>query len=455
VKKVIEPITTINEKIPIPIPIQIEYVIVGTGTAGYHALQAIKSRYPNSQVIMIGNENEPPYTRPPLSKELWFNDDPNVGENLKFKNWEGKDQVIYYPIESDLIQVNNLDDITFNDSIKNNILLKGVKADKLDIENNKLYLENGNIIQYKKILLATGGSPNSLPFIENVSDKTKSKISTYRTIEDFKKLDKIARNGKHIVIIGGGFLGSETAIALANRAKKENLKVTQIFQEEGNMALVFPKYLTHWTMGRIRKEGVDVWNKCQLASIKLKNDDQLTLTMKDGRQVDADHVILAVGIKPNTELAQKSGLEIDEKLGGILVNAELEARSNVFAAGDNTSFHDVNLGRRRVEHYDHAVMSGRAAGENMTGAKKPYVHQSMFWSDLGPSIAYEAVGIIDSNLSTVGVWAKREEEKENEEFGKGVVFYTKDKKIVGILTWNILNKSKFSFNDYNLLMIIF
>lgn len=78
-------------------------------------------------------------------------------------------------------------------------------------------------------------------------------------------------------------------------------------------------------------------------------------------------------------------------------------------AGDAACFYDLKLGRRRIEHHDHAVVSGRLAGENMAGAGKPYWHQSMFWSDLGPEVGYEAIGIIDSSLPTVGVFAKKTE----------------------------------------------
>lgn len=144
-------------------------------------------------------------------------------------------------------------------------------------------------------------------------------------------------------------------------------------------------------------------------------------------------MIVAVGVQPNTDLATTSNLETEPKIGGFLVNAELEARSNLWVAGDAACFFDVKLGRRRVEHHDHAVTSGRLAGENMTGAGnsaslyifliycslrkhrninkfifigKPYLHQSMFWSDLGPDVGYEAIGIIDSSLPTVGVFAK-------------------------------------------------
>jgi len=78
----------------------------------------------------------------------------------------------------------------------------------------------------------------------------------------------------------------------------------------------------------------------------------------------------------------------------------------VLQAGDAACFYDTQLGRRRVEHHDHAVVSGRLAGENMTGARRPYWHQSMFWSDLGPDVGYEAIGLVDSRLPTVSVFAR-------------------------------------------------
>lgn len=188
----------------------------------------------------------------------------------------------------------------------------------------------------------------------------------------------------------------------------------------------------------------------------------------------------AVGLEPNVELAKTGGLEIDSDFGGFRVNAELQARSNIWVAGDAACFYDIKLGRRRVEHHDHAVVSGRLAGENMTGAAKPYWHQSMFWSDLGPDVGYEAIGLVDSSLPTVGVFAKATAEDnpksateqsgtgirseseteseaseiavppsnplvpqapaEGEDYGKGVIFYLRDKVVVGIVLWNIFNR---------------
>ena len=111
----------------------------------------------------------------------------------------------------------------------------------------------------------------------------------------------------------------------------------------------------------------------------LPREGGVTLILKSGETLDVDHVVVAVGIDANMDLARKAGLEIDERRGGIVVNAELESRRNVFAAGDASSYHDIALGRRRVEHYEHAIVSGKVAGQNMAGARKSYKHQPMFW----------------------------------------------------------------------------
>merc|ERR1712060_961882 len=201
---------------------------------------------------------------------------------------------------------------------------------------------------------------------------------------------------------------------------------------------------------------------------------QLESSLQNGEKVKTDHLVVAVGVEPDLQLARSSNLEIDPLHGGFKVNAELEARSNLWVAGDAASFYDIALGRRRVEHHDHAVVSGRLAGENMTGAKKPYTHQSMFWSDLGPDVGYEAIGVVDSKLPTVGVFAKATPQdtpkavvtktgeamrsdseaqagkinpgvaepdiKAGEDYGKGVIFYLRDNKVVVVLLWNVFNR---------------
>jgi len=213
------------------------------------------------------------------------------------------------------------------------------------------------------------------------------------------------------------------------------------------MGKVLPEYLCKWTTEKVKKEGVDVISRTEVTKVNMK-DGRVLLNLSNNQQVEADQVIVAVGVEPNTQLAETSGLEVDPDIGGYLVNAELEARSNLYIAGDCACFYDVKLGRRRIEHHDNAVVSGRLAGENMTGASKPYLHQSMLWSDLGPDVGYEAIGIVDSTLPTFGVYAKTDskevggddKEEVKEEFNKGVIFYLRNDIIVGIVLWNIFNR---------------
>lgn len=119
------------------------------------------------------------------------------------------------------------------------------------------------------------------------------------------------------------------------------------------MANVFPGYLTKWTTSRVRKIGVDVKDKSTVKSVSTdKETGKAVIHLGNDETLSVDHVIVAIGIEPRIDLAKEAGLEIDEKRSGVVVNAELEARTDVYAAGDMVSFHDVQLGRRRIEHHD-------------------------------------------------------------------------------------------------------
>ncbi|KAI8098957.1 uncharacterized protein BX664DRAFT_320016, partial [Halteromyces radiatus] len=440
---------------PVPKKIQKPYVLIGAGTASFAAAHSIKEVDPEANVIIIGDEAYSPYMRPPLSKEIWFSEDPEVTKHLRFKDWEGNERSIYYQDDS-LYEI--LEDASGSDLSTEKIkLLLNKPVTKLNVEDHTVTLADGSIIYYNKVLLATGGAPKQLP-----KQPESPNITTFRTIDDLKQLDAIVKPGTHIAVVGGGFLGSELAVALAKKASKQkDIQITQVFPEEGNMANVFPSYLTKWTTSRVRKTGVDVKNNSVIDSLQVSDDNKKIKMILDAGMdsLDVDHVVVAVGIEPRVDLAREAGLEIDEQRAGVMVNAELEARKDVYVAGDMVSFHDIQLGRRRIEHHDHAVLSGRHAGQNMVGQKsKPYRHQSMFWSDLGPEVGYEAVGLVDSQLSTVSVWAKSTTKEENkkeedevtkpskpnpfqgEKFEKGLVFYVRDRKIVGLLLFNVFGK---------------
>ncbi|XP_042334329.1 apoptosis-inducing factor 1, mitochondrial isoform X2 [Sceloporus undulatus] len=456
-------------------PSHVPFLLIGGGTAAFAAARSIRARDPGARVLIVSGDPELPYMRPPLSKELWFSEDPDVTESLRFKQWNGKERSIYFQPPSFYVSPRDLSYIE-NGGVS---VLTGRKVVHMDVRGNVVKLDNGTQISYDKCLIATGGSPRNLPVIERGGKEVQERLTLFRKIEDFRSLEKISREVKSITIIGGGFLGSELACALGRKAQSKGLEVIQMFPENGNMGKVLPEYLSNWTTNKVRREGVNVMPNAVVKSVSLAGN-RLLIKLKDGRKVETDHIVAAVGLEPNVELAKSAGLEVDSDFGGFRVNAELQARSNIWVAGDAACFYDIKLGRRRVEHHDHAVVSGRLAGENMTGAAKPYWHQSMFWSDLGPDVGYEAIGLVDSSLPTVGVFAKAtakdtpksateesgtgicsESETETEaselrvsaaspsslqapqqgeDYGKGVVFYLRDKVVVGIVLWNIFNR---------------
>ncbi|KAF7206000.1 transcript variant X2 [Nothobranchius furzeri] len=457
---------------PPQLPSHAPYLLIGGGTASFAAARSIRARDPGAKVLIVTDEPDLPYMRPPLSKELWFSDDPSVTETLRFKQWNGKERSIYFQPPSFYIDPEHLTGAE-NGGVA---VLVNKKVVHMDVRGNKVKLDDGTEISYEKCLIATGGVPRNLQVIERAGEEVMKRTSLFRKIEDFKSLENVSRKAESITIIGGGFLGSELACALGRKAAESGLEVVQMFPEKGNMGKVLPEYLSNWTTEKVKKEGVKVITEALVKSVSYR-DDKLEIQLKDGRLVKTDHIVAAVGLEPNVDLAKSAGLEVDSDFGGYRVNAELQARSNIWVAGDAACFYDIRLGRRRVEHHDHAVVSGRLAGENMTGASKPYWHQSMFWSDLGPDVGYEAIGIVDSSLPTVGVFAKAtakdtpkaateksgtgirsESETEDtaaspvasaapapavenkDEYGKGVIFYLRDKVVVGIILWNVFNR---------------
>lgn len=454
------------------LPSHAPYLLIGGGTASFAAARSIRARDPGAKVLIVTEEPDLPYMRPPLSKELWFSDDPSVTETLRFKQWNGKERSIYFQPPSFYINPEDLSNAE-NGGVA---VLTGKRVVHMDVRGNKVKLNDDTEISYDKCLIATGGVPRNLPVIERAGEDVMKRTTLFRKIEDFKSLDKVSRNVKSVTIIGGGFMGSELACALGRRSAESGLEVVQMFPEKGNMGKVLPEYLSNWTTEKVKREGVKILSEALVKSVAFK-DDELEILLKDGRQVKTDHIVAAVGLEPNVDLAKSAGLEVDSDFGGYRVNAELQARANIWVAGDAACFYDIRLGRRRVEHHDHAVVSGRLAGENMTGANKPYWHQSMFWSDLGPDVGYEAIGIVDSSLPTVGVFAKAtakdtpkaateqsgtgirsESETEDtasspvasstpaptvnnkDDYGKGVIFYLRDKVVVGIILWNVFNR---------------
>lgn len=357
------------------IPKEVPYLLIGGGTASFAAFRAIKSHEPKAKVLVISNEFEMPYMRPPLSKEIWYDADKtgngNGGVNvttppkrLTFRQWNGVERSIFYEPDAFYTDAKDL-----NESPNGGVtIVRGYHVNRLMVDEKKAVLDDGTEIQYGKCLIATGSVPKTLEVFKTPSAiEVKDKVSVFKTIADFEVLSDKLKTVKSIAVVGGGFLGSEMACALSKYGGGgKSMSVHQVFREKGNMGKVLPKYLSQWTTERVKEEGVTVHQECNVIKVEAEGK-QVKLSLSDGNTLLVDHIIVAVGSEPNTELAKGSKLETDPKVGGYIVNAELLARNSVYVAGDASNFYDPHLGRRRVEHHDHAVVSGRLAGENMVG----------------------------------------------------------------------------------------
>jgi 3-phenylpropionate/trans-cinnamate dioxygenase ferredoxin reductase component len=363
-----------------------KYLIIGTGMTADAAVRGIRLIDPHGSIGMIGEENDPPYNRPPLSKGLW----------------KGK------PLE----------DVWRRTPSEALTLHLGHKVLFLNSAGHLAVDEQGQTYQGEKILVATGGTPRRLPFGgEN--------IIYFRTLADFKKLHELSEQVERFVVIGSGFIGSEIAAALAMHGKRVSL----LFTQEGIGAHVFPRELSQFLNEFFRRKGVEVLAGEEVTGMKTQGKEHV-LTTRSGREIVTDAVVAGIGLVPNLGLAQKAGLATRD---GIIVDEYLlTSQPGIYAAGDVAEFYNPALGQRlRVEHEDNANSMGLQAGRNMAGASEPYHHLPFFYSDLF-ELGYEALGELDARLTVVADWKKPYE--------TGVLYYLKDKRVRGVLLWNVWKK---------------
>lgn len=358
------------------------YLIIGGGMTADAAAQGIREVDSNSTIGLIGAEHDPPYNRPPLTKGLW------KGKALEsiWRHTEGR----------------NVD------------LHLGCRVESIDAPHKQIRDDKGRTYTFDKLLLATGGQPRRLPFGGAL-------IIYYRTVEDFRRLYATAQQRRRFVVIGGGFIGSEIAAALAMNERE----VTIVFPGPGICSRMFPSGLSEFLDDFYRDKGVDVLVGESVLNFERKGESFVLRT--SSREIVTDGVVAGLGIEPDVDLAKQAGLELGS---GIVVDEFLRtSHPDIYSAGDVAAFYNPAMDRRlRVEHEDNANTMGRLAGRNMAGEAESYHHLPYFYSDLF-ELGYEAVGDLDSRLETVADW--------EEPYHKGVVYYLQQGRVRGILLWNV------------------
>jgi 3-phenylpropionate/trans-cinnamate dioxygenase ferredoxin reductase component len=360
-----------------------KYAIIGGGMTGAAAVEGIRQVDSTGSIGLISAEQDAPYNRPPLSKALW------KGKSL---------DTIWRKMQNNGLQI---------------YLGRNIK--KIVPEEKRIVDDKGGVFTYQKLLLATGGSPRRLPFGND-------QIIYFRTLSDYRRLCALTETGRRFAVIGGGFIGSEIAAALALNGKE----VVMVFPGQGIGDRIFPRELSQFVSGYYKQKGVEVLARERIMGYETRGRQHVLKTATN-REIVVDGVVAGVGIEPNIELAQSAKLKTED---GIVVDEFLRTSyPDIYAAGDVAVFYNPALGKRmRVEHEDNANTMGQLAGRNMAGASERYDHLPSFYSDMF-DLGYEAVGEVDSRLETVADWTRPHEE--------GVIYYMRASRVRGVLLWNV------------------
>lgn len=362
---------------------QFKYLIIGGGMAADSAAKGIRTIDPTGSIGMITEESVPPYDRPPLSKGLW------KGKPLSgiWRQTEARDVTV--------------------------ICLR--KAVSLDPAKKEVVDDHGTIYHYERLLLATGGTPRRHP------DDDSAPIY-FRTLKDYQALRSLSVEKQRFIVVGGGFIGSEVAAALAMNGRT----VTLVFPDSGICGRILPAGLSHYMNRYYEEKGVRVLPGRSVTSMtRIANGAQVHLS--DGTTLGGDAVIAGLGIIPNTDLASRAGLATGN---GITVDAHMQtSHADIYAAGDVASFPCPVLNKQvRMEHENNANATGTLAGRNMAGCSEAHVNISYFYSDMF-DLGYEAIGETDPTHRTVIEWLEPDR--------TGVIFYMETDKVRGILLWNM------------------
>ncbi|MCB0190422.1 MAG: FAD-dependent oxidoreductase [Anaerolineae bacterium] len=360
-----------------------KYLIIGGGMTADAAVSGIRQTDLTGSIGLISAESDPPYNRPPLSKRLW------QGQPLKS---------IWRETESQGVELH-----------------LGRKVQAIDPQGKSVTDDQGKGYTFEKLLLATGGTPRRLPF-------GNTQIIYFRTLVDYQRLRVLAEQKQRFAVIGGGFIGSEIAAALAMNGRK----VVMIFPGQGIGERIFPPDLARFLNAYYRKKGIEVLSGELVIDLQ-EHGEQLVLKTKRGQEIVVDGVVAGLGIEPNTELARQAGLKVEN---GILVDEFLRTSNpNIYAAGDVANFFNPTLYTRlRVEHEDNANTMGQMAGRSMAGDAVAYHHLPYFYSDMF-DLGYEAVGNLNPELETIVDW--------QDPYRKGVIYYLQEGQVRGVLLWNV------------------
>ena len=322
-------------------------VVVGGGQAGGQAVDSLRREGFDGEVFLVTAEDQPPYQRPPLSKDY-------------LAGRSGLDRVLLRPAE-----------FYAESSIE---LLTGTRAASIDPGAHRVELATGRTLDYDRLLLATGSRVRRL---DGMPGADLEGVLYLRTVEDSDRIRAAMDGAERIVVVGGGYIGLEVAAV----AVEAGLAVTVVETLPRLLSRVATSELAAYYAELHRGRGVDLRLGAAVAGFRGNGSGAVgSVALADGTEIPADLVVAGIGIEPVTDLARAAGIDCDN---GIAVDSGCRTSApDVFAAGDCTSHPNAFFGRRvRLESVPNAMDQGRVAAAAMLGGDRVYESEPWFWSD--------------------------------------------------------------------------
>jgi 3-phenylpropionate/trans-cinnamate dioxygenase ferredoxin reductase subunit len=334
----------------------IDFLLVGGGMASAHCAAGLRRRGAEGSILLVGREPEPPYERPPISKEYLRGD-------------AGREEAYVNP--PSWYEENGVE------------LVTGRNVLSLDAAARTAKIQGGEEVSFGKALLATGAMVNIL----RVEGAENEGIHYLRAFGNADAIRAEAEAAEHVCLIGGSYIGCEVAASLAARGTK----CTIVAMEDVALSRTFGEDAGRWFQRGLEEHGVSFHGGETLSAFE--GDGRVRAVIcESGLAIECDTVIVGAGVRPDAMLAQRAGIEVGQ--GGIVCDSKLETSApGIYAAGDCCSYESVVHGRRiHVEHWDVAMQQGAKAAANMLGAGEDYDVVPYFFSDLADWASMEYVG---------------------------------------------------------------
>ncbi len=367
----------------------VEFLLIGGGMGSAYCASELRRRGAEGSVLLVGREQDPPYERPPLSKEYLRGDAKREDAIVNPREWYEENEIE---------------------------LLTGKNVMSLDAGERVAKIQGGEEVRFGKALLATGAVVNIL----RVDGCALDGIHYLRAFGNSDSIRDDTDSAGHVVLIGGSYIGCEVAASLVTRGKR----CTVVMMEDVALSSGFGEEAGRYFQDVMEAKGIEFIGGDALGVFE--GDERVERVVTDsGREIDCDAVVVGAGVKPDVMLAEKAGIEVGD---GIVCDSRLQSSvDGIFAAGDVCSYDSAVHGRRlRVEHWDVALQQGRYAGAAMLGEEEPFKAIPYFFSDLADWASLEYVGPAEDWDEVVF-----RGERDSGEFS---AWYLKDGKVGGALS---------------------